>query len=61
MAAEASVLADRGAPAAAPRLGEALAMGPLLALAGAHHRRASRPWLLTGTWRSEYAALLWSH
>jgi Beta-ketoacyl synthase, N-terminal domain len=60
-AAEASVLADRGAPAAAPRLGEALAMGPLLALAGAHRRRASRPWLLTGTWRSEYAALLWSH
>ena len=39
-AAEASVLAGQGAPAAMPRLGEALAIGPLLALAGAHRRHA---------------------
>ena len=49
-----------GAPAAAPRLGEALALGPLLALARAERGRAPAPWLLTATWRSEYAALLWS-
>jgi Beta-ketoacyl synthase, N-terminal domain len=59
-AAEASVLAGRGAPASMPRLGEALAIGPLLALVGAHRRHAPWPWLLSGTWRSEYAALLWS-
>jgi hypothetical protein len=57
---EASVLAGRGAPPSAPRLGEALALGPLLALAGAHRGQAPGPWLLSGTWRSEYAALLWS-
>jgi hypothetical protein len=59
-AAEASILAARGV-AASPRLGEALAMGPLLALAGAHGRQVARPWLLSGTWRSDYAALLWTH
>jgi len=58
--AEARILADRGAPAPTPRLGEALAMGPLLALARIHRERAPRPWLLTATWRSEYAALLWA-
>jgi 3-oxoacyl-[acyl-carrier-protein] synthase II len=57
---EARFLADRGAPRSAPRLGEALAVGPLLALAWACRRNAPRPWLLTATWRSEYAALLWS-
>jgi 3-oxoacyl-[acyl-carrier-protein] synthase II len=57
---EARALADRGAPAAAPRLGEALAMGPLLALARAHREDAPTPWLLTATWRREYAAMLWS-
>jgi hypothetical protein len=59
-AAEASVLAGQGAPAAMPRFGEALAIGPLLALTGAHRRNAPCPWLLSSTWRSEYAALLWS-
>ena len=58
--AEAGILAGRGAPTATPRLGEALAMGPLLGLGRAHRGRASEPWLLTATWRSEYAALLWS-
>jgi hypothetical protein len=58
--AEARILAGRGASAAAPRPGEALAMGPLLALARIAHGHAPRPWLLTGTWRSEYAALLWA-
>jgi hypothetical protein len=58
--AEAGILAARGASTATPRLGEALAMGPLLGLAQAHRGRASEPWLLTATWRSEYAALLWS-
>ncbi len=58
--AETRVLAGRGAPAGAPRLGEALAMGPLLALARARGESAPAPWLLTATWRSEYAALLWS-
>lgn len=57
--AEGEILAAGGAPSPAPRLGEALAMGPLLALAqtGAGGRP---PWLLTATWRSEYAALLWA-
>jgi hypothetical protein len=58
--AEAGILAARGAPRAAPRLGEALAMGPLLGLGRAQHGEAPEPWLLTATWRSEYAALLWS-
>jgi hypothetical protein len=58
--AETRLLAGRGAPAMAPRLGEALALGPLLALASAHWGAAPAPWLLTATWRSEYAALLWS-
>jgi hypothetical protein len=58
--AEARILAGRGAPAAAPRPGEALAMGPLLALARLARGPAPRPWLLTGTWRNEYAALLWA-
>lgn len=58
--AEAGILAARGAPPAMPRLGEALAMGPLLGLARAHRGGASEPWLLTATWRSEYTALLWS-
>jgi hypothetical protein len=57
---EARIVAGSGAPAAVPRLGEALAMGPLLALARAHGGKAPGPWLLTATWRSEYAALLWS-
>jgi Beta-ketoacyl synthase, N-terminal domain len=57
---EARLLADRGAPRSAPRLGEALAVGPLLALARASREHAPRPWLLTATWRSEYAALLWA-
>ena len=58
--AEAGILAARGAPTATPRLGEALALGPLLALGRAHRGGASEPWLLTATWRSEYAALLWA-
>jgi beta-ketoacyl synthase-like protein len=58
--AQARILADRGAPVSAPRLGEALAMGPLLALARTHRGRGPKPWLLTATWRSEYAALLWA-
>jgi hypothetical protein len=57
---EARVLAARGAPARAPRLGEGLAMGPLLGLARARGEQVPAPWLLTATWRSEYAALLWS-
>ncbi len=57
---ERRILADRGAPAPTPRLGEALAMGPLLALARAHREREPGPWLLTATWRSDYAALLWA-
>jgi hypothetical protein len=57
-AAEGALLAARGAPTPAPRLGEALAMGPLLALARSG-AGAPPPWLLTATWRSEYAALLW--
>jgi hypothetical protein len=57
--AETRVLAGRGAPIAAPRLGEALAMGPLLALAGAHRSGAPGPWLLTATWRNDYGAILW--
>ena len=58
--AEARILAVRGAPATVPRLGEALALGPLLALARAERGQAPGPWLLTATWRSEYAALLWA-
>jgi hypothetical protein len=57
---EARLLADRGTPVTAPRGGETLAMGPLLALAHAHRQGAPTPWLLSATWRSEYAALLWS-
>lgn len=57
--AEARILAGCGNPAAAPRLGEALAIGPLLALAGAHRSDAPGPWLLTATWRNDYGALLW--
>jgi Beta-ketoacyl synthase, N-terminal domain len=57
--AEARILADRGARATASRLGEALAMGPLLAIARARRDGAAAPWLLTATWRDEYAALLW--
>ena len=57
---EARFLADRGTPVRVPRLGEALALGPLLALANAHRQGAPTPWLLSATWRSEYAALLWS-
>jgi Beta-ketoacyl synthase, N-terminal domain len=58
--AESAMLADRGAPVRMPRLGEALALGPLLALARSHHGSAPTPWLLTATWRSEYSALLWA-
>jgi hypothetical protein len=58
--AETRILAARGAPAPAPRLGEALALGPLLALARTERGQAPGPWLLTATWRSEYAALLWA-
>lgn len=43
----------------AARTGEALALGPLLALARAHRLGADRPWLLTAGWRSDYGALLW--
>jgi hypothetical protein len=57
--AEARMLKERGDPPAIPRLGEALTMGPLLALAQARRAGAPTPWLLTATWRSEYAALLW--
>ncbi|HEY7139379.1 MAG TPA: beta-ketoacyl synthase N-terminal-like domain-containing protein [Methylomirabilota bacterium] len=57
---ESRILADRGAPAPTPRLGEALAIGPLLALARSDRAGAPKPWLLTATWRSEYAALLWA-
>jgi len=58
--AETRILAARGAPATVPRLGEALALGPLLALARTERGQAPGPWLLTATWRSEYAALLWA-
>jgi hypothetical protein len=58
--AETRILAARGAPAPAPRVGEALALGPLLALARTGRGPAPGPWLLTATWRSEYAALLWA-
>ena len=57
-AAEAKVLAGRAA-SVTPRLGEALAMGPLLGLARTRRENAPGPWLLTATWRSEYAAMLW--
>ena len=57
---EAQLLADRGARGTAPRVGEALAMGPLLGIAWARREGAPSPWLLTATWRSEYAALLWA-
>jgi hypothetical protein len=57
---EAEILVGGGASAVGPRLGEALAMGPLLALARAHSGQAPLPWLLTGTWRNDYGALLWS-
>jgi hypothetical protein len=57
---EARFLTDRGARVIAPRTGEALAMGPLLGLATARREGAPSPWLLTSTWRSEYAALLWA-
>ena len=59
-AAEARVLDEWGTVATMPRLGEALAMGPLIALARARQERTPPPWLLTATWRSEYAALLWT-
>ena len=39
---------------AAPR--RVARIGPLLALTGAHRRNVPRPFLLTGTWRNEYAA-----
>ena len=58
--AEARLLGERGAPPTAPRLGEALAMGPLLALVQARREGTPPPWLLTATWRSEYAGLLWA-
>jgi hypothetical protein len=58
--AEAEVLARHGgATATVPRIGEALALGPLLALGRAHEAGGGRPWLLTATWRSDYGALLW--
>ena len=57
---EAQLLGDREVRVTAPRLGEALAMGPLLAVAKAHRDGAPAPWLLTATWRSEYATLLWA-
>jgi hypothetical protein len=58
---EARVLARAGAaPDRVARHGEALALGPLLALAAARRRGAAGPWLLTATWRTEYGALLWS-
>ena len=56
---EARMLEERGVPPAMPRLGETLAMGPLLALARTRRERVPEPWLLTATWRSEYAAVLW--
>jgi hypothetical protein len=58
-ASEARLLDEKGAPPAMPRLGEALAMGPLLALAWTRRVAAPTPWLMTATWRSEYAAVLW--
>ena len=56
---EARMLAERGAATTMPRLGEALAMGPLLGLARTRRDHAPEPWLLTATWRNEYAAILW--
>ena len=58
--AEAAVHARRSG--AARRLtgpGEALAHGPLIALAQAERGGAAGPWLLTATWRGDYTALLW--
>jgi hypothetical protein len=57
--AEAGVLGARTVGAAMPGTGEALALGPLLALGRAHRAGAPGPWLLTATWRSDYGALLW--
>jgi hypothetical protein len=57
---EAKLLAERGIRVTAPRLGGALALGPLMAIAKARREGAPTPWLLTGTWRNEYAALLWA-
>ena len=56
---EVEILARHGRPVPAPRLGETLAIGPLLGLAGAHRSDAPGPWLLTATWRDDYGALLW--
>jgi hypothetical protein len=59
-AAEAEALARvGGAGEILPPLGEALALGPLLALGRAERAGAARPWLLTATWRNDYGALLW--
>jgi hypothetical protein len=58
--AEAEALARRGGtPRVAPRPGEALGLGPLLALAAARREGWPGPWLLSATWRSDYGALLW--
>lgn len=60
--AEARALAGRRVevgPSRTPWPGEALACGPLFALADARSRGASGPCLVTAAWRGEYAAMLW--
>jgi len=56
---QAAIARAAGPVPRAPRTGEALALGPLLALARAHRLGAERPWLLTAGWRSDYGAMLW--
>jgi hypothetical protein len=60
--AETAVLAARGVDAARAlegRAGEALACGPLLAVARVRASGVPGPCLVTAAWRGEYAALLW--
>jgi hypothetical protein len=58
--AETEEIRRRGEPGrVVPRRGEALSLGPLLALAEAERAGTARPWLLTATWRDDYGALLW--
>jgi hypothetical protein len=60
--AERAALAARRAvggsgPVADP--GEAMACGPLVALARTRAAGAPGPWLVTAAWRSDYGAILW--
>jgi beta-ketoacyl synthase-like protein len=59
--AERAALARRGAGGAptAPSAGEAMACGPLAALARRRASGGSGPWLQTAAWRNDYGAILW--